>query len=71
MSKDAYRGKIIRAVLGVKPAILARVHDMTALDAICEHLANCEKAHDLLRQKGYGSAGSLIHEVAAMVPEKA
>jgi hypothetical protein len=70
MTSDAYRFQIIRAVLGTKPAILARAHDLAALDRICEHLAQCEEAHDMLRQKGYGKAGMLIHEVAATVPTK-
>jgi hypothetical protein len=64
-----YRDQIIRAVLGCRPAMLAHEADPTALERICEHLAQCEAAHDILRQKGWGKAGTSIADVARTVPE--
>jgi hypothetical protein len=48
--------------------MLAGTADPTALERICEHLAQCEEAHAILKAKGYGKAGMTIDEVARAVP---
>ena len=65
---DCYRHAIIRAVTGNRPAIVWNVIDGTALDRICERLAEAERAAEILQAKGYGKPGLLLHEVAAQVP---
>lgn len=65
---DCYRHAIIRAVTGNRPAIVWNVTDRAALDRICERLAESERAFEILRAKGYGAPGLLLHEVASLVP---
>jgi hypothetical protein len=67
---DCYRDAIIRAVTGNRPAMVFHVVDETALRRICERLAESERAHALIRAKGYGSTGMLLDELAALVPSK-
>jgi hypothetical protein len=55
-----YRHAIIRAVTGNRPAIV--------WNRICERLAEAERALEILRAKGHGRPGLLLHEVAALVP---
>ena len=38
--------------------------------SLAEQLAKCEKAHSILRAKGYGMQGSTIEVTAALVPGK-
>jgi hypothetical protein len=64
-----YRHAIIRAVTGNRPAIVWNVTDGAALDRICERLAEAERAFEILRAKGHGRPGLLLHEVAALVPD--
>jgi hypothetical protein len=66
---DCYRHAIIRAVTGNRPAIVWNVTDGAALDRICERLAEAERAFEILRAKGHGRPGLLLHEVAALVPD--
>jgi hypothetical protein len=63
-----YRHQIVRAVLGTRPAILARVHDMTALDRVCARLADAEAALEQLRARGYGTSGQTITEIVLTLP---
>ena len=70
MAKDHYRHLIVRAVTGNRPAMVWRVIDGTALDRICERLVEAERAAEILQAKGYGKPGLLLHEVAALVPDK-
>lgn len=63
-----YRDQMVRAVLGSRPAILAKEADTTALDRMAARLADAEKALELLRAKGYGNSGMLLHEVVITVP---
>jgi hypothetical protein len=65
---DCYRHAIIRAVTGNRPAMIFHVVDETALRHICERLAEAERAFEILRAKGHGKSGLLLHEVAALVP---
>ena len=65
-----YRDQIIRAVTGGKPAMVFHVVDETALLRLCERLVESERAHSLLRAKGYGSTGMLLDELAVLVPVK-
>jgi len=64
-----FRHAIIRAVTGNRPAIVWNVTDSAALNLICERLAEAERAFEILRAKGYGRPGLLLHEVAALVPD--
>lgn len=63
-----YRDQVIRAVTGGKPAMVFHVVDEAALLRLCERLAESERAHSLLRAKGYGGTGLLLDELAALVP---
>lgn len=69
---DCYRHRIIHIVTGNRPAMVFSVTDNSALQRICERLVEAERAAEILQHKGYGKAGSgmLLHEVAALVPEK-
>lgn len=61
MSPQYYRDMIVRAVEAKNPE---------TLDALAEHMNNAEKAHSILRAKGYGAQGSTIEATAALVPGK-
>lgn len=63
-----YRAEILRAVLGGNPPP-AKAHDLTRLNQIAEHLAECEEARTILRAKGYGRAGMSFVDMARSVPE--
>lgn len=68
MTTQIYRDEIIRAVLGDR-AHEGRVANPTRPTQIAEHLAECEAAHDILRKKGHGQAGTSIVDVAKTAPE--
>jgi len=70
MEKLHYRYLIVRAVTGGRPALVYNVIDGAALDRICERLVDDERTFEILRAKGYGKPGLLLHEVAALVPNK-
>ena len=61
MSPQYYRDMIVRAVEDKNPE---------TLDALAEYLRNAEKAHSILRAKGYGMQGTTIDATAALVPGK-
>jgi hypothetical protein len=64
--KLIYRDRIVRAVLGTRPAIMAREADTTALDRICKRLVDAEEAAQLLCANGHGLPGdSLLDLVRA------
>lgn len=71
MSPEAeiYRGAVIRAVSGRHGAPYTE-YDAFALEDICEQLARAERANEILRHRGYGTAGTQVHEAAALVPMK-
>jgi hypothetical protein len=66
---DCYRLAIIRAVTGNRSPIVWSLTDGAALDRICERLAEAKRAFEILRAKGHGRSGLLLHEVAALVPD--
>jgi hypothetical protein len=69
---DCYRNRIIHIVTGNRPAMVFSVTDNAALLRICQRLVEAERAAEILLHKGYGRPGSgmLLHELAALVPEK-
>jgi len=66
---EVFRDQIIRAVTGNQPAMVFRVIDEAALQRLSDRLAEAERAHALLRAKGYGGTGLLLDELAALVPK--
>jgi len=63
-----YRDRIVRAVLGMRPAILAKEVDTTALDRICRGLADAEEAKQLLCAKGYGFPSQSLPDLVRALP---
>lgn len=63
-----YRDRIVRAVLGTRPAMLAREADTTALDRICSALVEAEQAKQLLCAKGYGLPSQSLSDLARALP---
>ena len=63
-----YRDQMVRAVLGSRPAILAKEADTTALDRMAARLADAEEALEQLRAKGYGTRGQTLTEVVKGIP---
>lgn len=55
-----YRDLILRAVADKNDDLI---------DSIAAHLADCERAKELLRIKGYGLTGTPINVMARLVPE--
>lgn len=68
--KLIFRDQIVRAVTGGQPAMVFHVVKEAALGDICDRLVEAEQALSVLRAKGYGKPGMLLHEVAALVPER-
>lgn len=68
--KLVFRDLIVRAVTGNRPAMVFSVVNETALGDVCDRLVDAEKAFSILRAKGYGRPEMLLHEVAALVPNK-
>ena len=66
----AYRGVLIRAITGQRPAIVFDVADDAKLNALCEQLARTEKAVALLVQKGWCQPGDPLDVVVAALPKK-
>lgn len=67
-----YRDRIMRAVVGTRPAILAKEADTAAIDRICRGLVDAEEAKQLLCAKGYGlPSQSLVDLVRALPPATA
>lgn len=63
----AYRGVIVRAVTGLRPAMIATVDDSARLDALCEQLARAERVGELL--KAHGLNRLPIDEAVALLLE--
>lgn len=63
-----YRDRIVRAVVGTRPAILAKEADTAALDRICHTLADAEVEKSLLCSKGYGSPSQTIADLVRALP---
>ncbi len=69
-----YRDQMVRAVLGSRPAILAKEADTTALERMAARLAEAEEALEQLRALGYGKRGMTLVEVVKTIlptPERA
>jgi hypothetical protein len=43
--------------------------DESMLNSLAAHLAGCEEANRILRNKGYGKTGTAIEDAARAVPE--
>ena len=63
-----YRDRIMRAVVGTRPAILAKEADTAALDRICQGLADAEEAKQLLCAKGYGFPSQSLADLVRRLP---
>jgi hypothetical protein len=63
-----YRDRIMRAVVGTRPAILAKEADTTALDRICQGLVDAEEAKKLLCAKGYGFPSQSLADLVRALP---
>lgn len=49
---QVYRDIIVRAVTGMRPAMIATVDDAARLESLCEQLARAERIADMLQSKG-------------------
>lgn len=65
-----YRDRIVRAVLGMRPAILAKEADTAALDRMCHRLADAEEAIQLLCAKGYGVPSQSLVDLVRALPSQ-
>lgn len=67
-----HRDLVVRAVVGTRPAILAKEADTVALDRICQRLTDSEEAIKLLCANGYGlPSRSLPDMVRALISRAA
>jgi hypothetical protein len=66
--RTVYRDQMIRAVLGTRPAILAKEANTAALDSMAQRLAETEMATELLRAMGYGTRGMGILDMIKALP---
>jgi len=66
---EVYRGVIVRAVTGMRPAMIATVDDATRLAALCEQLARAERIGEMLQKKGLDRLP--IDEAVALLLEAA
>jgi hypothetical protein len=64
----AYRGLLIRAITGERPALIVSVADNKVLTDLCEQLARAERVADLFAHKGYSKPGDPIDKTAAALP---
>ena len=64
-----YRDQMVRAVLGTRPAMLAKEADTAALNRMAQTLAENEAAIELLRAKGYGKRGMNLLDMVKALPE--
>ncbi len=65
---EQYRDRIIRIVVANRPAITYPVNQPPALDDLCNLLADCAEAKQLLRAKGWGQGGMTVLEIAHLLP---
>lgn len=63
-----YRDRIMRAVVGTRPAILAKEADAAAIDRLCMGLAEAEEAKQLLCAKGYGFPSQSLPDLVRKLP---
>ena len=63
-----YRDRIMRAVVGTRPAIMAKEADAAAIDRICHTLADHEEAKQLLCAKGYGFPSQSLPDLVRKLP---
>lgn len=66
---EVYRGLIVRAVTGMRPAMIATVDDATRLESLCEQLARAERIGEMLQKKGLDRLP--IDEAVALLLEAA
>jgi hypothetical protein len=66
--KLIYRDQMIRAVVGTKPAVMAKEADITALDRFCQRLVDAEEAIGLLVAKGYGIPSQSLADLVRPLP---
>lgn len=66
---EVYRGVIVRAVTGMRPAMIATVDDATRLESLCEQLARAERIGEMLQKKGFDRLP--IDEAVALLLEPA
>lgn len=66
---EVYRGVIVRAVTGMRPAMIATVDDATRLESLCEQLARAERIGEMLQRKGLDRLP--IDEAVALLLEAA
>jgi len=64
-----YRDQMVRAVLGERPAMLAKEADTTMLERLAQRLAEAEAGMELLRNKGYGKRGMSILDMVKALPD--
>jgi hypothetical protein len=64
-----YRDQMVRAVLGTRPAMLAKEADTAALDRIAQRLAETEASMELMRAKGYGPRGMSLLDMIKALPQ--
>ncbi len=69
MSPEAeiYRGLLVRAITGQRPAIVVTVDDPTRLEQLCETLARAERVAEMLHVHGFGPRGMDIEQVVAQL----
>lgn len=63
-----YRDEIMRATVGVRPAMLAQPVDAVALDRICQRLVDDEEAASILLHKGWAKPGQSLADVVRQLP---
>lgn len=66
---EIYRAVLLRAAFG-SYRHLGKVADLHQFNGIAERLAECERAQEILRAKGYGHTGQTFVELASSVPER-
>lgn len=64
-----YRDQMVRAVLGTRPAMLAKEADTAALNRMAQHMAETEAATELMRAKGYGRHGLGLLDMVKALPD--
>lgn len=65
-----YRGLLIRAISGQRPAMVVAVADPDRLEQLCEVLARAERVAEMLHVRGFGPRGMDIEQVVAQLLEK-
>ncbi|WP_409266834.1 hypothetical protein [Massilia sp. BHUDP2] len=67
---EVYRGVIVRAVTGMRPAMIATVDDATRLESLCEQLARAERIGEMLQDQGFNPCRLPIDEAVKLLLEK-